>query len=186
MDILLIIAFIIMFPVAGWLLDDDHWVFPGLINIAIIWFYLHKNDIHLWAAIKNNPQQALGVAVAYIAIGLVWALVKISRRATKIDAEELATSYRTHTDEKDIDDKLDTEFTRAFSCVPMWIAFWPWVLAWDILSDFLKSFFEWVADVFKGTFKFVFLKMASSTKEEALQKIHSKTDKINKENPFND
>jgi hypothetical protein len=133
---------IILVPLIGWAADEDHWGWAVFVTILgsiglARWQGTHPLD---WS--MANWQTLLKYVAGYLIVGTGFAMAKFYRKASKLKSRDL--TMETHV------------FDSLFKNVPVWIAFWVYVLIWDIASDYLKSFFEWIADINKWIFKRIF------------------------------
>lgn len=149
-DIIMWSLIVIMIPLLGWAIDEDHWFWGIVFTLVASWGLGKWQGFSVWAAVTADWRITLQYALLYIGIGLVWSLLKFYFRARKLKAESLKK------DDNSIHDTYQDSFDKLFSNVPVWIAFWFYLLIWDALSDYLKSFFEWIADTNKWLFTKVF------------------------------
>ena len=157
----------IFFIGAGACVDEDHWGWGTILTALIIAGFCSKYGINLWAYTQLNWGNMLAYAGAYLFIGVMWSMVKFHVKASKINAKEVLCYLPPRSDEKDIDDKMKDLFEDLFAKVPQYIAFWPMLVAWDILSDWLQSFFKWVSQQLKWAFASVFAHATHDAREAA-------------------
>ena len=146
---LLLPAGLLMF---GFALDDEHDHFMlGALGLGMIACLFYLLGINPWTIAKADWIYTLKAAGIYIGIGILWSMLKVYGEASKLEKDDV-------TDSKGETECLtEIRFDNLMSRTPKWIALWPASAAWSLVSNWLREFFVWVADLFGDVYKKIFM-----------------------------
>ncbi len=165
LDILFLFLFSVAIIIGGLAIEEDHWFVGMVLTAAAIWGISWHYGFHPVAWALANKGLALRYAAGYVVVGIVWSAMKFNISVNNIDdddVEDLVTSGEVR----------ESKFRRLFAKVPTWIAFWPHSILWDMLSTWLKSFFEWIAERFEWVYRKMYEGVLIRRAEAIQKKLH--------------
>jgi hypothetical protein len=135
--------------------DGGDWFWTTFLSSIVIWVFCLVSGSAPVSWVLMHKLTTLYIVVGYLCLGVTTALLRFYRKSKKVETCELVIESDYLGDDRDY--VIDRTFNRLKQSVSKWIAFWPYVLIWDILSDFLKSFFDWITEKLNNILKRIFL-----------------------------
>ena len=136
------------FLVVGWLMDDQCWIsgiFIWCCALVAGKYFLGWRPVLYWA--WTNIWVFCGL---YLLLGIAFALYSMYSRARKLTPKDFDLKW------EDPESLANNKFLKLLSGMPACMAFWPPLLIWEALSEWLKQIFDWVTDSLRAVFRKVY------------------------------
>lgn len=181
---ILVIIFILAFIGVGTALDDENYIWPIIASAGLLGFGWFKIGlVAMYAYVVANPEIVFGSIGLYLVIGLIVSFYKWIQKVRSINisynnykAEFLKGKKITEVEEalEDWINVLGYRFPRVFKDVTKdnykeiapcatrykgqitaWITWWPGVVLWLIVDDFIVNLVNNMFEAFKGVYQYL-------------------------------
>jgi hypothetical protein len=116
--------------------------FTTLATLLLLQFY---GNIKFFSWAYTHPKELILFLLAYLAVGVVYSIMKWSLFINKRAREEYSTTLRVKLDVP----KVEYHAGRIIG----WMEFWPISLVWTLINDPIRAFFEFIFLKTKGLFQ---------------------------------
>lgn len=146
---MMIATVIVVFSVLLFALIHNDEPFWATVSLLVAWLFLDYFGVPVWSTIKSQPFSILWALVAYVGAGAAWSVLKWwsfvraekgkydalpdSEKAKVLNRIDKGESFEIYYlgDYIRVRPKPGNHAHRIYA----WITFWPWSLAWTIISE---------------------------------------------------